>query len=121
MAINKFTNAVQVATDARAQLQSLASSGNSTPGLPQAISQLDAELVAQICNADVQLASVYNQRSSYNDAAGVVNSGLAIDPKNEELLAMRNQISSNSASSGYSYGPWYGRRVGGPIATPYRR
>ena len=118
-AIDQFRNAIQVATDGRSQLQTLGASGNTTPGLPQAISQLDKELVAQICNADVQLASVYNQRSSYNDAAGVVNTGLAIDPTNEELLAMRTQISSNSASSGYGYGPWYGCR--GPVATPYRR
>jgi hypothetical protein len=118
-AINQFKSAVQTGDDGRAQLKSLASSGNSTPGLAQAISQLDAELVAQICNADVQLASVYNQRSSYNDASGVVNSGLAIDPTNEQLLAMRTQIASNSANSGYGYGPWVGRRAA--IATPYRR
>jgi tetratricopeptide (TPR) repeat protein len=118
-AIQQFQNAVQRATDGRSELKNVTSSGDTTPGLPQAVSQLDKELVAQICNADVQLASVYNQRGSYNDASGVINSGLALDPTNEELLSMRSQVASNSASSSWGYGPWVGRR--GAVAAPYRR
>lgn len=118
-AIDLFNQAVQRGNDGRNELKTLSSSGNTTPGLPQAMKQLDGELVGQICNADVQLANVYNQRSSYNDANAVVNSGLAIDPTNEELLSLRSQIASNSASNSYGYGPWYGRRR--PVATPYRR
>ena len=117
-AINLFNQAVQTATDARAQLQTLTASGDPTPGLPQAAKQLDSELVAQIVNADIQLASVYNQRGSYNDANGVVNTGLALEPTNEQLLQLRAEIASNSAS-GSTYGPWVGRRAA--IATPYRR
>jgi len=120
-AINSFNSAVSRGNDGLAQLKSLTAQGSNTPGLADAITKLNSELVAQVINADIQLANVYNVRSSYNDAAGVVNKGLALDPKNEQLLALRSEIAANSASSGSTYGPWTGRRVGGPVPTPYDR
>jgi len=119
-AIDNFKSAVSRGDEGRSELKNLTASDNKTPGLAEAITQLDGELVAQIVNADIQLASVYNQRSSYNDAAGVVNSGLAIDRTNAQLLAMRDQVASNAASNGAVYGPWTGRRPAA-VATRYRR
>ncbi len=119
-AIDKFKAGVSSGNDGLTRLKSVNEQNSNTPGLAQAVAQLNTELVAQVVNADIQLANVYNVRSSYIDASGAVNSGLALDPKNEQLLALRSEIASNSASSGSCYGPWVGRRSG-PVATPYRR
>ena len=49
--------------------------------------------------ATVHLADAYTLRGSYNQATEVINKALAADPKNERLIAMREQIASDNADS----------------------
>lgn len=112
VAIDDFNSAIEDGKSARDSLHVLQGSAASTPGLGPASQELDGELVDQLVNAYTQLANVYNQRGSYNDANSAVAQGLALQPKNQGLLQLQSQIASNSSESGgggYVVG-WRGRR-----------
>jgi tetratricopeptide (TPR) repeat protein len=114
-AIDEFKGAIDIGKSSRHSLASLKSQSSTIQGLAAAIDQLDQEFVAETVNAYIQLANVYNQRSSYNDATTAVNAGLALQPDNQQLLQLRGQIASNSAEGG-GYVGWGGR--GGRVPTP---
>ena len=116
--IDDYNAAVAIGKSTLASLKEQAGQASTIPGLGPAIQQLEKEVLDQTVNAYVQLANVYNQRSSYNDANTAVNAGLALDPKNEQLLQLRAEIASNAAE-GEGYIGW-GRRGRGEEATPLR-
>lgn len=72
-----------------------------------AAADLKSQLVSAVVNADIQLATAYQQRTSYNDAAAAVADGLSVDPTNAQLLAMQQSIAGNVAENASGYG-WYG-------------
>jgi hypothetical protein len=98
--IDDFNAAIEMGKSARDSLHELQGQAAGTPGLGPAIQQLDQVLVDELINAYIQLANAYNQRTSYNDANTAVNAGLALQPKNQQLLQLRSQIASNASSGG---------------------
>ena len=112
VAIDDFNSAIEDGKSARDSLHELQGSAATTPGLGPASQELDGELVDQLVNAYTQLANVYNQRGSYNDANTAIEQGLALEPKNQNLLQLQSQIASNASDfsgGGYVVG-WRGRR-----------
>jgi len=107
--IDEFNGAIELDKSARQSLKDQQARAAAIAGLADAMKQLDQELVDQMVNAYTQLANVYNQRTSYNDATNAVNAGLALQPDNSQLLALRDQISSNAAQTGGVIGWGYGR------------
>ena len=101
-AINDFNSAIETGKSARDSLHQMQGQAAATPGLAAASQELDGELQDQIVNAYTQLANVYNQRSSYNDANTAIQQGLVLEPKNQDLLQLQSQIASNSADSSVS-------------------
>ena len=99
VSIDDFRSAIETGKAARDSLHEIQGSAAGTPGLAPASQELDGELVDQLVNAYTQLANLYNQRTSYNDASTAVQQGLALQPKNQDLLQLQSQIAENASSS----------------------
>jgi hypothetical protein len=98
--LDDFKSAIEMGQSARDSLHAMQGEAAATRGLAPASQELDGELVGQMVNAYTQLANAYNQRSSYNDANTAVEQGLALQPKNQQLLQLQAQVASNSSESG---------------------
>lgn len=112
-AIDDFKSVVAMGTQARLDLKEVATQQASLQGMAAAAKSLDDELVSRMVDGYTQMANAYNQRTSYNDANTAVNQGLALEPNNQNLLQLRQQIASNSAEGGAVVGweptRWRGR------------
>ena len=79
-----------------AELRKKASDGGP---MSEALDSLGGKIKDESVEATVHLADAYTLRGSYNQATEVINKALAADPKNERLIAMREQIASDNADS----------------------
>jgi hypothetical protein len=107
---NEYLKALKEGDKIRAAADKLKAKGADDAEIAEALDLVDVKLEEAIVDARVNLANDYLIRTSYNNATEVVNQGLAVYPKNERLLQLREQVvaaSSNGLGGGWIIG---GRR-----------
>ncbi len=83
--------------------------------LVQAAAALDRQVLDVVVDANVNMASVYMTRQSFNNALAAANHAIALDSKSQEARAIRARIELAASNDGF--GGWRVR----PVARPARR
>jgi len=95
-----FEKAVDEGEKARKDIDKLIEKNKDDEPLVRAAQALDQDAVEVMIDADMNAASIYMTRESYNDALGHVNHAIALDSKNQAARSMRARIEMAAADDG---------------------
>ncbi len=108
-AIKKFEQGLSELDKARKETKAAVDRGaHQPPDQDAALKEIDLKIGELDTDLRLNLCNSYIMRSSYNQAADVVNAGLANDPQNKRLLDARDRVAQ--ANSNGDNGWFIGRR-----------
>ena len=99
-AIKKFEKGLKELEKARKETKTAVDRGaQQPPDLDAALHEIDVKVGELDTDLRLNLCNSYIMRSSYNQAADVVNAGIAMDPQNKRLLDARNRVAMANSNS----------------------
>jgi len=98
--IDEFEKALKESEKIRKEAEKLRPKGANDAEVTEALALVDTKLEEASVDTRLNIVNAYLLRTSYNQAADVVNKGLAEYPKNERLLQARNHVSAAANNGG---------------------
>ena len=100
-ALRSYDRALSEGERSQRQIDKARKRNSQNEALIAAATSLETLVLDVILQANMNSASIYLTRRAFQNALGSANSALALDPKNEEVLALRARIEIAAAQSGW--------------------